>query len=83
MRVIAVAKGSCCVKIDVRLFEISIAADDSCGAFHHMSRTNMKIFRKSDGLEFTDAFVSETKRDTDFIDCFSLVDALNWCLVNS
>ena len=47
---------SACCKIPYKGYEISIAMDDSCGAFEHYSRSDIRIFRDYDDKDVTSFF---------------------------
>lgn len=40
-----------CIKIPYKGYEISIALDDSCGAFTYLGRANIKVYRVIDEFE--------------------------------
>jgi hypothetical protein len=48
-------KSACC-KIPYKGYEISIAMDDSCGAFEQYNRSDIRIFRDWDGKDVTYEF---------------------------
>lgn len=50
---------SACTKIPYRGCEISIAMDDSCGAHQDYRRSDIRVYRDSDGADLTAAFLAD------------------------
>lgn len=49
-----------CVKEVVNGFEISIAFDDSCGAFHNLTRGDIRVYCVSDDSDITESISQHT-----------------------
>lgn len=50
------ANAKACTRIELGLYEISIAMDDSCGAFRTMRRCDIRIYLITDGSDVTRKF---------------------------
>ena len=48
-----------CTKIPYKGYEISIAMDDSCGAFDTLRRSDICVFRDWDGKDVTNDFYKD------------------------
>jgi hypothetical protein len=61
------------------MFEVPIAADDSCGVMPCMARTDLRIFNRNTDADVTNLFSDVTT----CVDADLLVDAITWCKKNS
>lgn len=72
-------QGHACTKIPYKGYEISIAMDDSCGAYDHYSRSNIAVFKGADcvsHLFFADAAAQCEATAENLITIFARIDEL-------
>lgn len=67
-----------CTKIPYKGYEISIAMDDSCGAFDTLCRSDIRVFRDTDDADISNQIAEYMGQSMIYGDAEDLKAVLSW-----
>lgn len=67
-----------CTKIPYKGYEISIAMDDSCGAFDTLRRSDIRVFRDTDDADISDKIAEYMGQSMIYGDAEDLKAVFSW-----